>query len=128
METTLTPIRDERLAGGLAILVAAAALAVANFSGTGENGGAGAYAFGVGLVAVLALVLFARVLPGVANPARAGWILAALALAACVVFWSGLPFPLGFGAAYCGARAGRAGPVLVGLGAVALAVVGCFIG
>ena len=91
-------------------------------------GGAGAYAFGVGLVAVLALVLFARVLPGAAHPERAGWILAALALASCVVFWSGLPFVLGFAAAYCGARAGRVGPVVTGLLAVAAAVVGCFIG
>jgi hypothetical protein len=79
-------------------------------------------------VAVLALVLFGRVLPGVENPARAGWILAALALVSCLVFWSGLPFPLGFGAAYCGARAGRAGPAVAGLLAVAAAVVGCIIG
>jgi hypothetical protein len=128
METTLTPIRDERLAGGLAVLVAAAALAVANFAGDGSNGGAGAYAFGVGLVAVLALVLFARVLPDAARPERAGWILAALALASCVVFWSGLPFALGFGAAYCGARAGRAGPAIAGLLVVAAAVVACFVG
>ena len=128
MDTTLTPIRDERLAGGLAVLVAAAALAVANFAGDGESGGTGPYLFGVGLVAVLALLLFGRVLPDVARPARAGWILAGLALASCLVFWSGLPFALGFGAAYCGARAGRVGPVLVGLGAVVLAVVGCIIG
>ena len=128
MDTTLTPIRDERLAGGLAILVAAAALAVANFTGDGESGGAGAYVFGLALVAVLALVLVGRVLPAVANPARAGWILAALALVSCVVFWSGLPFVLGFGAAYCGARAGTIGPAAVGLIAVAAAVVGCIVG
>ena len=128
MDTTLTPIADERLAGGFALLVAAAALAVANFTGEGSSGGAGAYAFGLGLVAVLALVLFGRVLPGAAHPERAGWILAALALASCVVFWSGLPFVLGFAAAYCGARAGRVGPVAAGLLAVAAAVVGCFIG
>ena len=129
MDTTLTPIRDERLAGGLAVLVAAAALAVANFTGDGESGGAGAYA-----VRRRArrrprrCVLFGRVLPDVANPARAGWILAGLALASCVVFWSGLPFVLGFAAAYCGARAGRAGPVAVGLLVVVAAVVACFIG
>ena len=128
MDTTLTPIADERLAGGLALLVAAAALAVANFTGDGGNGGAGAYAFGLALVAVLALVLFGRVLPGVAHPARAGWILAGLALASCVVFWSGLPFVLGFAAAYCGARAGRVGPAATGMLAVVAAVVGCFIG
>lgn len=128
MDTTLTPIRDERIAGGLAVLVAAAALAVANFGGDGGSGGTGAYLFGVGLVAVVALLLFGRVLPDVANPARAGWILSGLALASCVVFWSGLPFVLGFAAAYCGARAGRAGPVAVGLLVVVAAVVACFIG
>ena len=128
MDTTLTPIHEKRLAGGLAVLVAAAALAVANFAGSGDNGGAGPYVFGVALVAVLALVLFGRVLPAASNPARAGWILAGLALASCAVFWSGLPFVLGFGAAYGGARAGRAGPVVAGLLAVVAAVVGCFIG
>ena len=128
MDTTLTPIRDGRIAGGLAVLVAAAALAVANFGGDGESGGTGAYLFGVGLVAVIALLLFGRVLPDAGNPARAGWILAALALASCVVFWSGLPFVLGFAAAYCGARAGRAGPVAAGLLVVVAAVVACFIG
>ena len=128
MDTTLTPIRDERTAGGLAVLVAAAALAVANFGGDGENGGTGPYLFGVGLVAVVALLLFGRVLPDVANPGRTGWILAALALASCVVFWSGLPFVLGFATAYCGARAGRAGPVAAGLLVVVAAVVACFIG
>jgi hypothetical protein len=128
MDTTLTSIRDERLAGGLAVLIAAAALAVANFSGDGESGGAGPYLFGVGLVAVLALLLFGRVLPDVASPARAGWILAALGALSLAVFWSGLPFALGFGAAYCGARSGRAGPVAAGLLVVAAAIVGCLIG
>jgi hypothetical protein len=93
-----------------------------------ESGGTGPYLFGVGLVAVLALLLFGRMLPEVARPARAGWILAGLALASCVVFWSGLPFALGFGAAYCGARAGRAGPVVAGLLAVTAAVAGCIVG
>ena len=129
MDTTLTtPIRDERLAGGLAVVVAAAALAVANFSGQGGSGGAGSYALGVGLVAGLALVLFGRVLPAVERPARAGWILAALGVGSLVVFWSGLPFALGFAAAYCGARAGRTGLVLAGLATVVAAVVGCAIG
>jgi hypothetical protein len=129
METTLTtPIRDERLAGGLAVLVAAAALAVASFSGSGSHGGAGPYAVGLAVTAVLALVLFGRVLPAAEHPARAGWFLAALALATGPVFWSGLPFALGFGAAYCGARAGRAGPVVLGLLAVAASVLACFIG
>ena len=128
MDTTLTPIRDERIAGGLAVLVAAAALAVANFGGDGESGGTGPYLFGVGLVAVVALLLFGRVLPDVADPGRAGWILAALALASCVVFWSGLPFVLGMGAVYCGARVGRNTLVAVGALAILLALVGCVVG
>jgi cation transport ATPase len=68
------------------------------------------------------------VLPQAADPARAAWILAALALAACVVFWSGLPFVLGMGAVYSGGRAGRTAPVALGALAIVLAIVGCVIG
>ena len=98
MDTTLTtPSGTSGWPAASPSLVAAAALAVANFAGEGGSGGAGAYVFGVALVAVLSLVLLGRVLPAAGNPARAGWILAVLALASCVVFWSGLPFALGFG-------------------------------
>jgi cation transport ATPase len=128
MTTTLHRIQDERLAGALALLIAAAALAFANFGGSGDNGGAGAYAVCVGVCAVLVAVLFGRVLPQAADPARAAWILAALALAACVVFWSGLPFVLGMGAVYSGGRAGRTAPVALGALAIVLAIVGCVIG
>ena len=58
---------------------------------------------------LLAALLFGRILPNAANPARAGWILGALALVTCVVFWSGLPFVLGMGAVYSGGRARRNG-------------------
>jgi cation transport ATPase len=128
MTTTLHRIQDERLAGALALLIAATALAFANFGGSGDNGGAGAYAVCVGVCAVLVAVLFGRVLPQAADPARAAWILAALALAACVVFWSGLPFVLGMGAVYSGGRAGRTAPVALGALAIVLAIVGCVIG
>jgi cation transport ATPase len=128
MTTTLHRIQDERLAGALALLIAATALAFANFGGSGDNGGAGAYAVCVGVCAVLVAVLFGRVLPQAADPARAAWILAALALAACVVFWSGLPFVLGMGAVYSGGRAGRTAPVALGALAFVLAIVGCVIG
>ena len=127
MTTTLHRIQDERLAGALALLIAAAALALANF-GSSDNGGAGAYAVCVGVCAVLVAVLFGRVLPQAADPARAAWILAALALAACVVFWSGLPFVLGMGAVYSGGRAGRTAPVALGALAIVLAIVACVIG
>jgi hypothetical protein len=128
MTTTLHRIRDERLAGALALLIAIAALAVANFAGDGDNGGTGAYLITLGVCAVLVAVLFGRVLPAVADPARAAWILAALALVACLVFWSGLPFVLGMGAVYCGSRADRTAPAALGALAIALAVVGCIIG
>ena len=78
---------------------------------------------------MLRCVLFGRVLPAAANPARAGWILAVLALASVLVFWSGLPFALGF-ARRLQRRAAPAAPApsCVGLLAVAAAVVACFIG
>ena len=128
MTTTLHRIQDERLAGALALLITAAALAFANFGGGGDNGGGGAYAVCVGVCALLALVLFGRVLPNAADHARAAWILAALALVSCFVFWSGLPFVLGMGAVYSGGRAGRTAPVALGALAIVLAVVGCVIG
>ena len=126
--TTLHPIQDERLAGGLAVLITIVALAYANFAVSGENGGAGPYAVCVAVSAILAGVLFGRVLPNAADPARAAWILAALALVTCVVFWSGLPFVLGMGAVYSGGRAGRMAPVALGALAVVAAAVGCVIG
>ena len=128
MTTTLHRMQDERLAAGLALLVAIGALAFANFGGDGDNGGVGPYALGVGVAAIVAAVLFGRVLPNVTDPARAGWILAALALVTCVVFWSGLPFVLGMGAVYSGVRARRSAPAALGALAVVLAVVGCVIG
>ena len=126
--TTLHRMQDERLSGALALLITVGALAVANFAGDGDNGGLGAYAACVGLCAVVAGLLFGRVLPNAHDPARAGWILAALAIASCVVFWSGLPFVLGMGAVYSGGRAERSGPVALGAVAIALGIVGCLVG
>jgi len=128
MTTTLHRIQDERLAGGLAMLLAIGALAFANFSDSGDNGGAGPYAITLAACAIVAVVLFARVLPGTANPARASWILAALALVTCVVFWSGLPIVLGMAAVYSGLRADQSVPAALGALAVVLGVVGCIVG
>ena len=128
MTTTLHRIQDERLAGALAVLISIAALALANLGGDGDNGGVVPYALGIGVTALLAALLFGRILPSAANPARAGWILGALALAACVVFWSGLPFVLGMGAVYSGGRARRNAPIAIGALAIVLALVGCAIG
>jgi hypothetical protein len=128
MTTTINRIQDERLAAVLSLFIAAIALAFANFAGNGSNGVAGPYAAMLAVSAILAAVLFARVLPNAENPARTGWILAALAIVTCAVFWTGAPFVLGMGAAYSGARAGKSGPVLVGALAIAAAAVACVIG
>lgn len=128
MTTTLHRIQDERLAGGLAMLLAIGALAFANFTGTGDDGGAGPYAITLAACAIVTAVLFARVLPAAAHPARASWILAALALVTCVVFWSGLPIVLGMAAVYSGLRADHRVPAALGALAVVLGVVGCIVG
>ncbi|HEX8086132.1 MAG TPA: hypothetical protein VF529_17695 [Solirubrobacteraceae bacterium] len=128
MTTTLHRIQDERVAGTLALLLAAVGLAFANFIAGGDNGGLGPYAVCLGVSAILAAVLFGRVLPQAGNPGRDGWILAGVALASCVVFWSGLPFVLGMGAVYLGGRAGKAGPAAAGGLVLLLALVGCVIG
>jgi hypothetical protein len=127
MTTTITRMQNEWLAAGLALVITAVALAFANFSG-GDNGGVGPYVVCVGVCAVLAAVLFGRVLPNADDPARAGWILAAFALLTCLVFWTGLPFVLGMGAVYCGARASRNAPIALGALAIVLAFVGSVIG
>ena len=101
MTTTLHSIRDERLAAALSLLITAGALAYANFAAGGDNGGTGAYAITVGVCAVLAAVLFGRVLPNASDHARAAWIR--------------------------GSRAGRGAPAALGVLGV-LAVVGCVIG
>jgi hypothetical protein len=128
MTSTLNRIADERLAAVLSILIAATALALANFAGNGSNGGAGAFAVCLGASAILAAVLFSRVLPAAADPGRAAWILAALALVTCVVFWSGLPFVLGMGALYSAGRAGLTVPAVLGAVAIIAAFVGCVVG
>lgn len=127
MTTTIHRMQNEWLAAGLALIITAVALAFANFGG-GENGGAGPYVVSVGVCAILAAVLFGRVLPNADDPVRAGWILAAFALVTCLVFWTGLPFVLGMGAVYCGARAGRNALIALGALAVVLAFVGSLIG
>ena len=129
MTTTINRIQNEWLAAGLALAITAVALAFANFGGgDSDNGGVGPYVVCVGVCAILAAVLFGRVLPTADDPVRAGWILAAFALVTCVVFWTGLPFVLGMGAVYCGARSGRSALIALGGLAIALALVGSLIG
>jgi hypothetical protein len=128
MTTTLHRIQDERLAGVLSLLLVMAATAVANFAGSGENGGPAEYAVGVAVCALLAALLFGRVLPSTADPARAAWIVAVLGVVTLAAFWSGLPIVLGMGAVYAGSRAGRKAPVAIGALTIVAAVVACVIG
>ncbi len=78
-------MQDKRLAGALAVSITVVALAWATFGSDGDEGGAGAYALGVGISALVVALLFGRILPDAANPARAGWILGALALGLALV-------------------------------------------
>jgi hypothetical protein len=129
MTSTLTHrLQDERLAAGLTLLLATAGLALANFAGSGENGGPAEYAVSLAVDAALTAWLFVRVVPRAADPARLGWVLAALAAVTCAVFWSGLPFVLGLAAASAAARAHRTGPAVIGVLAALAAFVGCAVG
>lgn len=128
MTTTLHRIHDERLAGGLAMLLVVIATAFANFAGSGDNGGAGPYAVSIVVCAIATALLFGRVLPNAEDPAKAAWILAGLAVVSGVVFWSGLPFVFGMGAIYAASRAGRTAPLAIGALMIVLAFVACLVG
>jgi hypothetical protein len=128
MTTTLQRIHDERLAGGLAMLLVIVATAFANFAGNGDNGGVGPYVGGIVVCGIAAVVLFGRVLPDAAVPGRAAWILSALAVVTLVVFWSGLPFVLGMGAIYSAGRAQRTAPLAIGALAIVAAFAACLVG
>ena len=120
---------DERVAGAIAVLVAAAAMAPANFAtSAGENGGAAEYAAMLGLCVAVAAGVFGFVLPRVERPGRAALWLAGLAVVLLPAFWSGLPIILGAGAVVAGSRAGKVVPVVVGAVAIVLTVVGCLVG
>jgi hypothetical protein len=90
----------------------------------------------------LMAAIFRRLIPrqlaaadGVNRPARTGLILGIVALVTCVVFWTGLPFPLGAGAVALGLagrelapRAGDGGRATAALVLGALAVLLAFVG
>lgn len=127
--TAIHPLHDERRAGLAAVALAAAALAFANFGGAeSENGGAVEYAIGLALCAVVAAILFGRVLPRVERPGRAAWWLAAGAVVTLAVFWSGLPIILGAAAIAVALRAGTIPPAVVAGLAVAAACAACVAG
>jgi hypothetical protein len=92
----------------------------------------------LGLMAAIFLWLIPRALggsEGVNGPARTGLLLGVVALVTVVVFWTGLPFPLGAGAVALGLagrelapRAGDGGRATVALVLGALAVLLSFVG
>ena len=127
--TTTLPRLDERLAGVVAVGLAAAALAPANFGASpGESGGPAEYAATVGLCAVLSALLYGWVLPRAERPGRAAIWCAGLAVVSLVVYWSGLPFVLGTGAIVAASRAGGRAPAVVGAVVIVIAAVACAIG
>ena len=136
MSAAVTGVREERIAGPLAALIALGALAVANFMGTeGENGGPAEFAVTAVITLAIAAFLFGRVVPNARNGARAGrtaLVLAVLATLTLVVFWSGLPQVLAPAAIVLGMAATRSGEsvaaVTLGSVAYALSLVAVFVG
>ena len=131
MPTTMSRTMDERLTGAAALVVALAGVAYANFAADGDNGGAVAFAVTAVVLVLAAALVYGRVLPATANPAKVAIWCAALALVTGLAFWSGLPVLLGVAAVAAGARsgstAGTVAAVVGGLAAIA-GLVGCVIG
>jgi hypothetical protein len=135
MSAAVTGIRNERLVGALAAVIAIGALAIANFVTEGENGGTGPFIVTSVIAVFGAAVLFGRVVPGAIEgprPARTALVLAALALLTGVVFWSGLPQVLGPAAIVLGLAAPRNGEsvaaIAIGSIAYVASLVACVIG
>ena len=131
MPTTMSRIQDERLTGVLALVLAIGAMAYANFAAGGDNGGAGPFAVTTVVCAIVAALVFGRVVPSVSGSAAPAIWLAVLAVLTVLAFWSGLPIVLGIAALAAGARSGSgAGTAagVVGVLAAAAATVACIIG
>ena len=128
MTTTMQQM-DERVAGAVAFVLAACALAFANFTGGSDaNGGAAEYAVTLGVCAVVAAVLFGRVLPRTEQPGKVALWCAVLAVLFLAAFWSGLSIVLGAGAMVAGTRSGRTPAVVAGGLAIVAAIVACVLG
>jgi hypothetical protein len=109
----VTDSRDRAIAGGAAVLMIAG-MAVGWLTDDPSSGDV--IGFAVILVVMLGAIalLVTRFVPnwrasGVDRAARIGLILGVLALVTCVVFWTGLPFPLGVGAILLGLWARESG-------------------
>ena len=131
MPTTMSRTMDERATGAVALVLALAGVAYANFGASGDNGGAGPFAVTAVVLLLVAALVYGRLLPATASPAKVAIWCAALAVVTLVAFWSGLPVLLGIAALAAGARSGSAGgtvaAVVGGLAAVA-GLVACVIG
>ena len=131
MPTTMSGSLDERVMGAAALVLALAGAASANFGAGGENGGAGPFAITAVALVLIAALVFGRVLPATASPAKVAIWCAALAVVTLVAFWSGLPMLLGVAAIAAGMRsettAGTVAAIVGALAAVA-GLVGCIIG
>jgi hypothetical protein len=106
--------RDRLIAGAVAVLMIVG-MAVGWL--TDDPSTSDVIAFAVILVILLVAIalLVTRFVPswrasGAERAGRTGLIFGVLALIACVVFWTGLPFPLGLGAILLGLWARESGP------------------
>ena len=131
MPTTMSRTMDERATGAVALVLALAGVAYANFGAGGDNGGAGPFAVTAVVLVLVAALVYGRVLPDTASPAKVATWCAAIAVVTLLVFWTGLPMLLGVAAVAAGARSGSTGgtvaAVVGGLATIA-GLVGCVIG
>jgi hypothetical protein len=112
-----TDSRDRIIAGVSAVLMVIG-MAVAYFSDDPTTGEIVGFFVLTGLWLIAIGVLVTRFVPnwraaGAERATRIGLILGVLALIACIVFWTGLPFPLGVGAMLLGLWARESGPAAV---------------
>jgi peptidoglycan/LPS O-acetylase OafA/YrhL len=112
-----TDSRDRTIAAVAAVMLVVG-MAVAYFSGGASTGEIVAFFVFTGLWLIAIALLVTRLVPswrasGPQRATRIGLILGVLALIACLVFWTGLPFPLGVGAILLGLWARDSGALEV---------------
>jgi hypothetical protein len=136
-------VSREKEIGVASVVGAVVALAFANVIGNepGEEGDWGLFILFSAVAALIAVLVFGRVIPrsraappGVNRPARTGFVVSLLGFLTVAVFWTGLPYVLGAGGALLGRigeerspQAGQRGlalaAIVLGVLAIVLAVV-----
>jgi MFS family permease len=136
-------VSREKEIGVASVVGAVVALAFANVIGNepGEEGDWGLFILFSAVAALIAVLVFGRVIPraraappGVNRPARTGFVVSLLGFLTVAVFWTGLPYVLGAGGALLGRigeersrQAGHRGlalaAIVLGVLAIVLAVV-----